>query len=138
MPAYIHAFEKDDQRHGSVFAKPCIVAQAFCESGRLRYVCISRGGARAEHHDSCLRSAAGILRGAPRELSVSARTVRAVLEQLERDEPLLYRNLCDETGKVRRHLNVFVNTENVRDLDGVDTTLAAGDVVTFLPAVSGG
>jgi molybdopterin converting factor small subunit len=73
-----------------------------------------------------------------KELLVSARTVRAVLEELERDEPLLYRNLCDETGKVRRHLNVFVNTENVRDLDGVDTTLAAGDIVTFLPAVSGG
>ena len=72
------------------------------------------------------------------ELSVSAHTVRAAIEQLERDQPLLYRNLCDETGKVRRHLNVFVNTENVRDLDGVDTTLAAGDVVTFLPAVSGG
>ena len=72
------------------------------------------------------------------ELKVSARTVRAVLDALERDEPLLYRNLCDETGKVRRHLNVFVNTENARDLDGVDTTLADGDVVTFLPAVSGG
>lgn len=76
-------------------------------------------------------------RGA-KELSVSAGSVRAVLEHLERNEPLLYRNLCDETGKVRRHLNVFVNTENVRDLDGVDSTLAAGDVVTFLPAVSGG
>ena len=72
------------------------------------------------------------------ELSLSARTVRGALEQLERDEPLLYRNLSDETGKVRRHLNVFVNTENVRDLAGVDTTLVAGDVVTFLPAVSGG
>jgi MoaD family protein len=72
------------------------------------------------------------------ELPLSARTVRAALEQLERDQPLLYRNLCDETGKVRRHLNVFVNTENVRDRDGIDTTLAAGDVVTFLPAVSGG
>jgi molybdopterin converting factor small subunit len=50
----------------------------------------------------------------------------------------LYRNVCDETGKVRRHLNVFVNSDNVRDLDGIDTTLAPGDVVTFLPAVSGG
>ena len=72
------------------------------------------------------------------ELSLSADNVRGVLQQLEREEPLLYRNLCDETGKVRRHLNVFINTENVRDLDGVDSTLAAGDVVTFLPAVSGG
>lgn len=72
------------------------------------------------------------------ELLVSAGTVRAVLEQLECDAPLLYRNLCDETGRVRRHLNVFVNTENARDLEGVDTALADGDVVTFLPAVSGG
>ena len=76
--------------------------------------------------------------GGAKELFMSALTVRAMLEQLERDEPLLHRNLCDETGKVRRHLNVFVNTENVRDLDGVDTTLTPGDVVTFLPAVSGG
>lgn len=76
-------------------------------------------------------------RGA-KELSVSAGNVRAVLEQLEGAEPLLYRNICDETGKIRRHLNVFVNAENARDLDGVDSTLAAGDVVTFLPAVSGG
>ena len=76
--------------------------------------------------------------GGAKELSASARTVRSLLEQLERDQPLLYRNLCDETGKVRRHLNVFVNTENVRDLDGVDTALIDGNVVTFLPAVSGG
>jgi len=76
--------------------------------------------------------------GGAKELPLSARTVRSVLEHLERDQPLLYRNLCDETGKVRRHLNVFVNTENVRDLDGVDTALTNGDVVTFLPAVSGG
>jgi molybdopterin converting factor small subunit len=76
-------------------------------------------------------------RGA-KELALSAGTVRDALEQLARDEPLLYRNICDETGKVRRHLNVFVNSENARDLSGVDSTLATGDVVTFLPAVSGG
>jgi molybdopterin synthase sulfur carrier subunit len=72
------------------------------------------------------------------QLSISAPTVRAVLEDLERSQGALYRNICDETGAVRRHLNVFVNSDNVRDLDGVDTTLAPGDVVTFLPAVSGG
>ena len=72
------------------------------------------------------------------ELSVSASTVRAALEELERSQATLYRNICDETGKVRRHLNVFVNSDNVRDLDGIDTTLTPGDVVTFLPSVSGG
>jgi molybdopterin converting factor small subunit len=39
---------------------------------------------------------------------------------------------------VRRHLNVFVNADHVRDLSGSDTPLWPGDVVTILPAVSGG
>ena len=73
-----------------------------------------------------------------KELLVSADTVRAALETLERSEAPLYRNICDETGRVRRHLNVFVNADNVRDLDGVETKLKPGDVLTFLPAVSGG
>ena len=76
-------------------------------------------------------------RGASR-LSVEASTVRATLQQLEQSEPALYRNVCEETGAVRRHLNVFVNSDHIRDLSGLDTTLRPGDVVTFLPAVSGG
>jgi len=72
------------------------------------------------------------------QLSISADTVRAALEELERTQAALYGNICDETGAVRRHLNVFVNADNVRDLDGIDTTLAPGDVLTVLPAVSGG
>ena len=72
------------------------------------------------------------------QLSSAGSTVRAVLEDLERNQKMFYRNICDETGTVRRHLNVFVNSDNVRDLNGVDTSLAPGDVVTFLPAVSGG
>ena len=72
------------------------------------------------------------------QLTISAHTVRAALDDLERSQFALYRNVCDETGRVRRHLNVFVNSDNVRDLDGVDTALTPGDVVTILPAVSGG
>jgi molybdopterin converting factor small subunit len=72
------------------------------------------------------------------QLSISANTVRAALRDLERNQSALYRNICDETGTVRRHLNVFVNSDNVRDLDGIDTTLMPGDLVTILPAVSGG
>ena len=75
--------------------------------------------------------------GAPR-LEIAAPTVKAALEVLERSQTALYRSVCDETGALRRHLNVFVNADNIRDLRGLDTTLAAGDVLTFLPAVSGG
>ena len=76
--------------------------------------------------------------GGAARLSIAAGTVRAALQDLERNQAALYRNLCDETGAVRRHLNVFVNSDNVRDREGVDTALADGDVLTFLPAVSGG
>ena len=76
--------------------------------------------------------------GGAKELSLSALSVRAALEQLELRYPSLYRNVCDETGAVRRHINLFVNTSHVRDREGLDTALVAGDVVTILPAVSGG
>ena len=72
------------------------------------------------------------------DLRVSAVTVRAALDELEREQPSLYRNICDETGALRRHLNVFVNSSHVRDRNGLETPLAAGDVVTILAAVSGG
>jgi molybdopterin converting factor small subunit len=71
-------------------------------------------------------------------LSLTAPSVRAALEQIERSHPALYRSICDETGAVRRHVNLFVNTSNVRDGEGLDTALVAGDVLTILPAVSGG
>ena len=73
-----------------------------------------------------------------KQLTIQANTVRAALDGLERGYSALYRNICDETGRVRQHLNVFVNSDNVRDGNGVDTKLAPGDVVTILPAVSGG
>ena len=72
------------------------------------------------------------------ELTVAADSVRQVLGEMERMQPQLYRNVCDETGAIRRHLNVFVNDDNVRDLEGVATKLRREDVVTILPAVSGG
>src|SRR4029453_17694507 len=72
------------------------------------------------------------------ELALAAPDVRSALEQLERSHPALYRSICDETGRVRRHVNLFVNTSNVRDREGLDTPLVPGDVVTILPAVSGG
>jgi molybdopterin synthase sulfur carrier subunit len=72
------------------------------------------------------------------ELAFSAANVRAVLEELERRHPELHRSICDETGAVRRHINLFVNTEHMRDCNGLDTSLEPGDVVTIMTAVSGG
>jgi molybdopterin converting factor small subunit len=72
------------------------------------------------------------------DLSLSAATVAEALERLEARHPALYRNVCDETGAVRRHLNVFVNKTSIRDREGLDTALSPGDVVLIIPAVSGG
>lgn len=76
--------------------------------------------------------------GKARTLDVSSGTVRTVLDEIARDYPALYVNVCDETGAVRKHINIFVNDDHMRDLAGLESPLGAGDVVTILPAVSGG
>jgi molybdopterin synthase sulfur carrier subunit len=76
--------------------------------------------------------------GGAARLSVSPGTVRNVLGELERSHPDLYRSVCDETGRVRRHVNLFVNGDHVRDRGGLDAPVAPGDALTILPAVSGG
>jgi molybdopterin converting factor small subunit len=85
-----------------------------------------------------LPSALRVYAAGARELTVSAPSVRVALELLERSHPPLYRSVCDETGKVRRHVNLFVNTSHIGDREGLDTPLVPGDVLTILPAVSGG
>jgi len=72
------------------------------------------------------------------ELAISGTDLLTVLAEIESRYPALHRNICDETGAVRRHVNLFVNTHHIRDLNGLDTPLSPGDVVTVLPAVSGG
>jgi len=72
------------------------------------------------------------------EIALTATSLRVVLNELERRHPALHRSICDETGTVRRHVNLFVNTNHMRDRNGLNTPLAPGDEVTILPAVSGG
>jgi molybdopterin converting factor small subunit len=71
-------------------------------------------------------------------LALCAADLRGLLAELERGHPALHRSVCDETGAVRRHVNLFVNTDHIRDRDGLDTALAPGDEVIIMPAVSGG
>lgn len=72
------------------------------------------------------------------ELSLRVETLGALLNELERRYPALHQSICDETGTVRRHINLFVNHHHMRDLDGLETQLAEADVVTIMTAVSGG
>ena len=71
-------------------------------------------------------------------LSVSAETVREVLEQIEQRYPPLYRSVCDDSGAVRRHVNVFVNSSLLRQAAELDRSLDPGDIINIFQAVSGG
>lgn len=65
-------------------------------------------------------------------------TVGAVIDAVAVAHPGVGRRLRDEAGALRRHVNVFVGADNVRDLDDVDTVVPEGAEVAVLPAVSGG
>ena len=60
------------------------------------------------------------------------------IESLEQEYPGLKDRLCDESGELRRFVNVFVNGEDVRFLSGLQTPLKSGDEVSIVPAVAGG
>ena len=65
-------------------------------------------------------------------------TVGAVLQALAAAHPAVGRRVQDEAGALRRHVNVFVGSDNARDLDDVDSTVPPGTEISVLPAVSGG
>jgi len=77
------------------------------------------------------------LTGGLTEVSVSGTTVRAALDDLVRQYPTLGPKLF-EGGKVRPYINIFVNDEDVRYLDDLQTAVAAGQVIAVIPAVAGG
>jgi len=71
-------------------------------------------------------------------VSLDAGTVDALIDALEARYPGLKARLCDEAGKLRRFLNVYVNSEDIRFLDNQATLLNNGDEVSIVPAVAGG
>ena len=65
-------------------------------------------------------------------------TVSSVLDSLAATHPALERRVRDETGRTRVHVNLFVNDDNIRDLDGIETTVTDGSDLSIIPAISGG
>jgi len=65
-------------------------------------------------------------------------TLIACINGLEVQYPGLKDRLCDETGELRRFVNVYINGEDVRFAQGLETPLKAGDEVSIVPAVAGG
>jgi len=61
-----------------------------------------------------------------------------LLESLEQSCPGLKARLCDDTGELRRFVNFYVNSEDIRFLEGKATPLKDGDEVSIIPAIAGG
>jgi molybdopterin converting factor small subunit len=75
------------------------------------------------------------LAGGAERVEADGATVGEVFAALD---PPLRRRLTDEQGAIRRHVNVYLGNDNIRDLDGLGTTLRDGDELLVLPSIAGG
>jgi molybdopterin synthase sulfur carrier subunit len=71
-------------------------------------------------------------------IAVEARSIDDALAALETAHPGIKARLCDDSGKLRRFVNVFVGEEDIRFLEGQKTSLKDGDLVDIVPAIAGG
>ena len=70
--------------------------------------------------------------------SVDAGTMVEVVKSLEVQFPGLTARICDDDGELRSFVNVYINGEDVRFLDGMNSSVSSGDEVSIVPAVAGG
>jgi molybdopterin converting factor small subunit len=73
--------------------------------------------------------------GGAERVEVEATTVAEAFGALD---PPLRRRLTDDQGAVRRHVNIYLGNDNIRDLNGLDTPVHDGDELLILPSVAGG
>ena len=78
------------------------------------------------------------LTGNQSEVQAEAATVAELVDNLESAHAGIKEKLLDESGDVRRYVNIYVNDEDIRFLDGKDTSLRDGDSVSIVPAIAGG
>jgi molybdopterin synthase sulfur carrier subunit len=72
------------------------------------------------------------------EVEVEALTVREAIDVLDHDHPGIRERVLDDQGALRRFVNLFVADEDIRFLQGLDTSLPVGATLSIIPAVAGG
>jgi molybdopterin synthase sulfur carrier subunit len=72
------------------------------------------------------------------KVSVDGATLGDIVGSLETQFPGIKERLCDESGEIRNFVNVYVNGEDVRFLDGLNSQTKSGDEISIVPAVAGG
>jgi len=72
------------------------------------------------------------------EVKANGATVKELIDNLAKSFPGIKERICDDTGKVRKFINIYVNEEDVRFLQLEETRLKDGDEVSIIPAIAGG
>ncbi len=72
------------------------------------------------------------------EVSAEGNSVHALVDDLEQKFPGIKERICDESGKIRRFVNVYVNGDDIRFLKNLETSLKEGDSISIVPAIAGG
>jgi molybdopterin synthase sulfur carrier subunit len=76
--------------------------------------------------------------GGDKEVDAHGSTVGEVLRSLSQQHPATESQLFSEDGGLNRYVNVYLNDEDVRVLDGLETRVTEGDTIVILPAMAGG
>jgi molybdopterin synthase sulfur carrier subunit len=76
--------------------------------------------------------------GGAEEVGVSGTTVGHVVDDLERQFPGIKERLCDGDGRVRRFVNIYLNGDDIRFLNNLETDVKDGDELSIVPAIAGG
>ena len=76
--------------------------------------------------------------GGEKQVEASGADVGEVLRSLATDHPATESQLFSDEGQLNRYVNVYLNDEDVRVLDGLDTGVKEGDTLVILPAMAGG
>jgi molybdopterin synthase sulfur carrier subunit len=78
------------------------------------------------------------LTGGAEEVTAAGKNVGELIGDLEKRYPGIKERICDESGTVRRFVNIFVKDEDIRFLQNLDTPLGDKDEVSIVPAIAGG
>jgi len=72
------------------------------------------------------------------EVETEGTDIESIIENLDSNYPGMKERLCDDEGKIRRFVNIYLNDEDIRFLDGKETAVTDGAEISIIPAIAGG
>lgn len=76
--------------------------------------------------------------GGAEQVNADGASIAALVNDIEQNHPGIKERICDDQGNIRRFVNIFVNGDDIRFLDNIETALKDGDEVSIVPAIAGG